>query len=293
IGVSSGFRSGPPPSSRTSSSTSAPASVGDEGVRSGIETAAMLGADPPALRVTWIRWDSGFRGTDLRIGDRIIAVNGERYRKPAKLQDLQRVVPRAIGGYAEDQGWKERGARDGTEVELTVERRAASGVGVETAKIRGKLLSERIHADGTRRRLGPGGPFMLDNDGFDGPWSGWYEKQVREWEKVLDRGWTQQQVQSRAALAQHLAEQRRIDVLVEKYPGPFARAAQADWTRVRDSLVGRAYQASDIDLAYRRLGERRAGDIAAAAKTGREALLAALKVDVIAAFPVVDPIRGD
>ena len=36
-------------------------------VKSGLQTAATLDSEPPGFRVTWIRWDSGFRGTGLRI----------------------------------------------------------------------------------------------------------------------------------------------------------------------------------------------------------------------------------
>lgn len=252
-------------SSSSSTSSSSGAVVDQDDVRSGIETTSMLGAEPAGFRVTWIRWDSGFRGTDLRIGDRVIAVNGERYVKPPKLEDVQRMLPKVIDGYAESQHWKERGTRDGTEIELTVQRRAASGTGVEIHKIRGKVLADRIYSEGTKRRMGPGGPFALEQDGFGSAWSGWYEAQVREWEKVLDRGWTQQQVQTRAALDKHLDERPRIDFLLKKFPGPFAKAADADWTRVRDSLMGRRYEIDERDLAYRRLGEQRAGEIASAA----------------------------
>lgn len=265
----------------------------EDTITSGLETDDMLGSTPPGFRVTWIRWDSGFRGTDLRIGDRIIAVNGESYVKPAKLEDLQRMLPKVIGGYAEGQHWKEQGARDGAEIELTVERRAASGTGVEIARIRGKLRADRIYQNDSRRLIGPGGPEGLARDGFDSAWSGWYEAQVRTWEQVLDRGWTQQQVNSRMVLASHLEEKPRVDFLVKTYPGPFATAVKADWERVRDSLVGRRYQIADRDLAYRQLGAQRAGEIAAAAKRAREAFVASVKADTITPYPILDPIRGD
>jgi len=260
---------------------------------SGLQTAEMLDADPAGFRVTWIDWYSQFRDTDLRIGDRIIALDGERYVKPARLEDLQRMLPKAIGGYAENQSWKERAAHDGTEITLTVQRRAAGGVGVETLTVRGQLRAERIYSEGMRRLIGPRGPDAMASDGFDSAWSGWYESQTREWEKVLDRGWTRQQVQSRSALASHLAEKPRVDFLVEHYPGPFAKTVKQDWDKVRISLDGNRYQIADRDLAYRRLGEQRAAEIATAATRARDSFIASLKAETIAAFPAIDPILGD
>lgn len=261
-------------------------------IRTGIETAAMLGSDPPGFRVTWIRWDSGFRGTDLRIGDRIVAINGERYVKPTKREELQRLLPKAIGGHAEQDFWKQRNARDGTEVELTVERRAASGNGVETVKVRGSVRAARWYGESSKRRLGPGGPYTLERDGFADTWATWYDQRLREWERILDLGWSQQ-INSRAVLASHMEQKARVDFLLKKFPGPFAKAVEADWTKVRDSLVGRRYEIAEKDLEYRRRGEQRAGEIAATATKARDAFLALVKADTIVPFPVVDPIRGD
>ena len=40
-------------------------------------TFPMLDGAPPSLRVIWIHWDSGFRDTELALGDCIVAVNAE------------------------------------------------------------------------------------------------------------------------------------------------------------------------------------------------------------------------
>jgi len=262
-------------------------------VTTGIETADMLGADPAGFRVTWIRWDSGFRGTDLRIGDRIIAVDGTRYVKPAKLEDLQHMKPRVVGGPAESQFWKDKGARDGTGVTLTVVRRAPSGVGSVTLEIKGSLRAQRLYGTGMQHTLGPGGPPELTNDGFDGAWASWYEKRTRDWEQVLDLGWTHQAVNSRVALKDHMEEKERVDYVVAHYPGPFAKTVAADWEKVRISLIGRAYRIGAHDLDYRSRGEKRAREVAAAAVRARQAFLAQVKAEVIPAFPAIDPIRGD
>ena len=47
--------------------------------------------------MTWIAWDSGFRGTDLRIGDRIVGVNDDKYQRAS----LEEHNAHAIGAYAE------------------------------------------------------------------------------------------------------------------------------------------------------------------------------------------------
>jgi hypothetical protein len=265
-----------------------------DSVTSGLTSAAALDAEPPGVRVTWIKWDSGFRRSGLAVGDRVIAVDGKPFVKPATLEELQRVSPKLIGQYAEDQTWKERGASDGSELTLTVLRRAPSGVGLEQLEIKGKLRAERVYSsDSGRRLIGPGGPEELGNDGFDGAWSSWYEQQTRLGEKVLDFGWTQQRFTSRNELQSHLEHKKRVDFLVEKYPGPFADAVKEDWQRVRASLAGNAYALRDADFAYRRLGEQRAAEIADAGKRAREAFLKAQAANTIAAFPAIDPIRGD
>ncbi len=48
----------------------------------------MLESDAPALRVNWIAWDNGFRGSGLQVGDQIIAVNGETIARPTELREL-------------------------------------------------------------------------------------------------------------------------------------------------------------------------------------------------------------
>ncbi len=45
----------------------------------------------PALYVRWIAWNSGFRGSGLRVGDRIVALDGERLDLP-RLRELEEQV---------------------------------------------------------------------------------------------------------------------------------------------------------------------------------------------------------
>ena len=64
-------------------------------ISSELKTYPMIDNNLPAFRVTWIPWDSGFRGSGLKIGDQILSVNGKPIVKPDKLEDLQRMMPKS------------------------------------------------------------------------------------------------------------------------------------------------------------------------------------------------------
>src|SRR5262245_50966588 len=91
----------------------------EDSLSSGLTTISMMDDDPPGFRVSWIKWDSGFRGTDLRIGDRIIGVNGKRIAKAKDMRDLQLITQSSIGYYAEAAVWKAAGAKEGAPLTLT------------------------------------------------------------------------------------------------------------------------------------------------------------------------------
>ena len=253
---------------------------------------AAIDASPPGYRVSWIKWDSGLRGSGLRIGDRIVAVNGESVARLATLEERQRQLPKAIGQYAESQRWAERGTADGATVTLRVRRRSASGDGSETLDVKGIVAADRVFDVAGRRLIGPGGPPEMASDGFSSAWTAWYEGFVRRCQRVLDGGW-QSTMDSRAMLAEHLEDKSRVDYLVQHYPGPFANAVRADSEAVRASLVGHRYEIDASALAYRHLGEERVARIADTGKKARAAFVNALAAQTIPAFPTVDPIRGD
>ncbi|MBI2900693.1 MAG: hypothetical protein HYY17_10955 [Planctomycetes bacterium] len=266
----------------------------DDSVKSGLVTSPMLDADPPGLRVSWINWDSGFRGVDLRIGDRILAVNGHAIVRPKDLRETQRSLPRMIGQYAESQAWAEQKARDGTVVTLKVSRRSPGGEGAQVVEVRGALRAERLYVNKSNANtLGPGGPVGRSSDGFSSPWSGWYEAEVFRATRVLDGGWQSRSLDSRRMLKEHLAEKERVDFLLKTYPGTFASTVKEDWDLVRTSLEGKRYELGEKDLAYRQLGEQRAAEIATAGRKAREEFLRAGAAQRIEPFPAIDPIRGD
>ena len=264
-------------------------------LRTGLHTDAHLdGTDPPSLRVTWIDWDSGFRGSGLRVADRIVAMNGSPIRRPADLPQLQQAIRELPGGLNEGDVMAATGLADGGELCFTVRRRAYPGDGWTTVDVVGQVRTERVwSAENARRGLGPTGPDALVNDGFDSPWSSWYEQRVFAWSQVLDEGWSRSRRSNRPLLADELAEQPRIDLLVQNYPGPFAEAAAADWQAVVTSLSGIPYELTSDALDFRELGEQRTAQITAAGQVAWQRYLADHAAETVPAFPSVDPFRGD
>lgn len=253
-------------------------------IRTGLTADEMLEAEPYGMRVQWIAWDSHFRDTELRVGDRIIGVDGQRYtvegRRPGG--------GRAVGLYGEPGVWQERGARDGQRVKLLVWRKG------KTLEVEGKLRADRFYFTRERRRaLAPGGPEPLVKDGFGSSWSQWYEAFVKRGKRVLDGGWRRGTFNNRRLLEQHRADKERVDALVARYPGAFADAVAGDWQRIHDSLLGAEHTITAADLEYRELGEIRARKIAAIAVEARDGFLAARRGRIVDAFPAVDPIEGD
>ena len=192
-----------------------------DSLTSGVVTDEEMDGDPYCFRVTWIRWHSGFRGSGLRIGDRVLGLDGVRYDRAARKE-----YPKAFGQYSESQHWEEMGTRDGQTVTLTVKR------GREVLEVKGRILAERRWRNAKERvTIGPDGPEEQANDGlgYDG-WSSWLEKSIEGiGSRVLDGGWRRGPVsQSRMMLADHLEQKPRVDFLVKTYPGPFAAATLED-----------------------------------------------------------------
>ncbi len=250
------------------------------------ESAEERDIGPYGFRVTWIAWDSGFRGTELRIGDRIVGIDAHVYTRGERKELLAHGT--AIGNYAESSYWAQRGAADGRMVTLHVWRKG------KTFDVTGALRAERFYyADDGRPALAPGGPPRLGNDGFDAAWASWYERFVQDTSRILDGGFRRHGVNNRTALEAIRAQKPRIDHLTAHYPGPFAVTTTADWQLVHDVLLGAERTFTAADLEYRRLGEQRAADVAEAARSGREVFLAAHRQDLIEPFPAVDPIAGN
>ncbi len=85
-----------------------------------------------------------------------------------------------------------------------------------------------------------------------------------------------------------------MQLLVQKYPGPFADAVQHDFEAMCARLQGEPVTLTVDDLAYRQLGEQRADEVRQQARAAWAALQAELADRTIAPlFPAVHPIHGD
>ena len=232
-------------------------------------------------------------GSGLQIGDRIVAVDDTPVIRPVELRELQRALPRMVGQYAESQEWAAQGKAEGTPLRLRVRRRVSPGEGWVELDIIGTLFCERTWSNAAQRRLfGPSGPECMGRDGFDDGWASWYEKRVFEWERILDGGW-QSSLQTRSALANHLEHKPRVDALIDKYPGPFARSVRDDWELVKRCLEGDQVTLPADALAFRTLKDERSKRIAERAAEDWKTAQAVRAEQILASFPAIDPFRDD
>ena len=261
-------------------------------VSTGLVTAPMSGDADPALRVTGIGWFSGFRATGLRVGDLVVAVDGEPLGKPATAAETMR----RIGSCEESRRWADAGKGDGAPVTLTVRRRATPGSGWRTLQVAGALRAAvNVRTGDNRILIGPGGPpEMYENDGFDVGWRQFADAFATSASAVLDDPLYALSLTSSYELAKLMALQPRVQLLGRKYPGPFADAVQHDFDAMRARLQGDAVALTADDLAYRQLGEQRADEVRRQAQAAWAALQAELAGRLVAPlFPAVHPIHGD
>jgi hypothetical protein len=257
-------------------------------LHSGLDTTVEVDRSPPALRVSTIRWYSGFRESGLAVADRIIAVDG----RPISTEQKDRAS--LVGQYAEYQAWQKAGAKDGHEVELTVLRRVVPGRGFAEHEFRGTIANQRNYRnDANRPMLGPGGPVDLDRDIFSSSWSQWHDEMIRLLTGFLDEGRLVSPSSSAFGLKQLAEHAPRVKFLQEKYPGLFARAIAHDFELARATLEGRAYEIRSEELAWRVLNEKRVEAVAAAGLAARAKFVADHAAELIPAFPSIDPILGD
>lgn len=257
----------------------------------GLLTTPMPEATPAGLRVTQIGWFSGLRGSGLRVGDRIVAVDGE----PIESRPTPSETQQAIGTYGEPQRWARAGARDGTPVTLTVVRRATPGQGWQTLDATGALRPKpHVRTADNRILLGPGGPpEMYENDGFDKGWGQWAEAFAKSASAVLDDPLCALSLTSTCELRNLLEQEPRVRLLAQKYPGPFADAVQQDFEAMRERLQGPAITLPEGAMDYREQGEQRADEIRDKARAAWTALQAELaERSITPLFPAEHPIHG-
>jgi len=257
-------------------------------VTTGLATTPMTAATGHALRITRIDWFSGFRGTALRPGDQIVAVDGVAPTPGDKT--------RQVGSYEESRRWADAGKGEGATVTLTVRRRATPGQGWQTLDIAGALRpTVDTRAPDGSQLLGPGGPpAMYEYDGFDSGWRQFADAFADSASALLDDTRYALAQTSSYELGKLAALEPRVQLLASKYPGPFADAVRHDFDAMRARLLGEAVTLTDDDLAYRHLGEQRADEIREQAKAAWAALRTELGDRLIEPlFPAVHPIHGD
>lgn len=248
--------------------------VSDE-LKSGLKIT--LVDDPGELyaRVSWIDWDSGFRGSGLAVEDRIIALNGVPLALPDEPKARRIARDRMIGGLGESALFAGMGLKDGAALRVTVLRRHVPGRGWKTLELTGAVRAERIYytADG-KPAIAPGGPERLGRNDVGDTWSSWLEKRVFDWERILDGRWMTG-FDSRRELADHLEMKPRVDAALAAHPGVFSQRLAEDWELVAASLRGRAVTLPPDALAFRDASERIERDIATAGDAAFTAFLAA------------------
>lgn len=268
-------------------------------LNSGIEAEPRLDDPRPHYVVAWIRWDSGFRGTGLRIGDHIIAVGDAPIVRPKTTEEAQKTSYKAIGQYGETQRWHELGLKDGSPLELTVERRSATGAGWERMKLTGKVLNKRQYYDTSegswRETLGPDGP--RHNDYGDFPehqwWSTWYQDQLIKQLSKSFQVWSSNSFNSRSELKALLEFQARVNHLVEHFPGPFATALRSDFQSAVELLTGKAYPLTEEDLRYRKAEDEKVQRISDLAQAAWAAFQKEHAAELLPELPTLHPVRDD
>ncbi len=242
-------------------------------------------------RVSWIRWDSGFRDSDLRVEDRIIGVNGTPLTLPTDPKERRLRRDHVIGGLYESKLFAELGLKDGSPLELTVLRRNLPGRGWSQLDVTGAVRAERIYyTPAGKPAIAPGGPERLGKNDVGDTWSSWLERREFEWKCVLDGRWLGK-FNSRLELAHHLEIKPRIDAALKDYPGEFSKRLAEDWERVAESLRGRTVELPTDALAFREQSDIIEKDIAAAGEAAWTAFLTAH--GVVNELPTLHLVRDD
>lgn len=257
----------------------------------GIDALEAYADREPSIVVESLHWESGFRGTALRPGDAIVAVDGVSVAK--LLEDKAALQGRIVGQYLEPEVWKEAGRKEGDPVTLTVRRRAYPE-GIETEDVRGELRHKRDYRNAENQPLlWPEGPDQYEKDGFDVSWPVWTETLTKQLVWTRCGGWQRDSVVTRHELEGLLAHADRVKLLGKKYAGAFADAVTKDFEAAVESMQGSLYELTDVDLAYRRADDARAEEIAGLAKTAWEKVLKKHADEIVPAFPAEHPVLGD
>lgn len=232
--------------------------------------------------VTWIPWDSGFRGSGLRVGDAIIGHGDIRYT-------LQTVEAHEGVGDANFAKYLERiQAKPDDFISLIVLRRDRE------VTITGRIGGQRSYRNADNKRiLGEQGPLEWEKDGFDYSWDAWYRQFISDAKSCMS-GWDYFVGTNTKSLAERLpAYSARIEFLETKYPGAFAQAVREDYEAMKNGVAGEPRALSESQLAYRSLGERRAAEATAAADAAFTAFLTEVEKELLSNPPSAPDAFGE
>ena len=257
----------------------------------GFTTELRLDDQPPHLVVESITPESGFRAAGLRLGDQILAAEGE----PISRIPLERrggITPRLPGQYQECQRWVDLGLKEGSPIRLTV-RRKAFPQGWQTLDIQGPLQFARNYRSEDNRTLAfENGPDNYERDGFYDGWTSWFDQIGKTFRSVACFGRGRPGITTQYELRTLLEQKPRVDLLVTKYPGRVASATESDFNTTVEALRGHLYSLTSSDLAYRKADEERYSAVAAESQSAWKQLQSARASEIIAAFPAQHPIHG-
>ncbi len=229
------------------------------------------------LEVRWIAWDSGFRGSGLRVGDRVIGDGGGFY--DAEVAKKQGVIGGAGG---EDRRIQALGLGAGSPLLLWVVRDG------QQVAITGTLRGPQLYRRNGKPVLGMEGPEEFERGPFTTQWGQWYRGFVELAMAILP-GWDYiSGFDSRQYLVRARENEARVLHAEAEYPGPWAQAVREDYDAMVRIAAGEVRDLPASALEYRALGEARAQRITAAGKEALAALRAALG-DKLTAAPARAP----
>lgn len=259
-----------------------------EELTTGLVTQPNWDESPPCLLVENLGWESGFRGSGLQPGDRIVAVDGVPIVRPPDGSAQSMVV----GQYQETELWQKTHRRENDRVRLTV-RRKQSPQGWQSLEIEGALRAKRSYRNADSRTLvWEDGPDTYERDGFNDAWSSWLEKLQKRVCNTFCQARFRVGLTTPYEYKSLLEEKPRVERMLSRYPGPFSEAVRGDFEATLERLRGRIYTLSEAELAYRKADEERAAAIAELAKQAWAAALDSVKAETIPAFPAQHPIHG-
>ena len=228
--------------------------------------------------MTWIDWDSGFRGA-LQLGDVVVGDQGGEYADPNAPESA------VIGTGTEDRRWDELGVGVGGTVELVVDR------GGQRLSVSGTLapIGATVYDAQGVAVVAEGGPARYEKDGFDSAWMAWYDE-VRETADVVLSARNRAVRWDTEGLTDELAALRdRVAFLESKYPGPFAASVREHFDAMEAAVAGEVRHPSAERLAHRFAGPERAAAVASAADAAFAAFLQSLDPPPVEPFPGPDP----